>query len=215
MKPTMFTFARLGLVMVCFIAQTAFADFAPSAEAARALAIGDKAPDFTATRVDKTAFTFSPTHLHRPVVLIFYRGGWCPYCNIQMADMHTVEPKLRASGFDVLFVSTDRPELLYSSLKDQTIDYTLLSDPKLQAAQAFHIAYHLSDDLYAQQLKYGVDLENTTGTKLHALPVPSVFIIDRSGVIRFVYSNPDFRVRLKADELWKVAQPLALATAGK
>lgn len=215
MKPPTFTFAGVGLVMLCFMAQTASADFAPSAAAARSLVVGDKAPDFTATRVDGTPFVFSPGHLHRPVVLIFYRGGWCPYCNMQLADMHTVEPKLRASGFNVLFVSTDRRELLYSSLKDQTIDYTLLSDPKLQAAQAFHIAYHLSDDLYARQLKYGVDLEQTTGTKLHALPVPSVFIIDRSGVIRFVYSNPDFRIRLKADELWKVAQPLAPAAAGK
>jgi peroxiredoxin len=67
----------------------------------------------------------------------------------------------------------------------------------------------LSDELYAQQLKFGVDLEKTTGTKAHALPVPSVFIVDQKGDIRFVYSNPDFRVRLKADELWKVAQALA------
>jgi len=79
----------------------------------------------------------------------------------------------------------------------------------LKAAQAFHIAFHLDDQKYAQQLKYGVDLEKTTGTKAHALPVPSVFIVDASGVIRFVYSNPDFRVRLSADELWKAALPLA------
>jgi peroxiredoxin len=201
--------AQLGLLLWGLSAQSAFADFASSAEAARPLAIGDKAPDFTASRVDRTTLAFSPEHLHRPAVLIFYRGGWCPYCNTQMSDMHAVEPRLRAAGFDVLFVSTDRPELLYSSLKDQTINYTLLSDPQLKAAQAFHIAYHLSDELYAQQLKYGVDLEKTTGTKAHALPVPSVFIVDQKGAIRFVYSNPDFRVRLKADELWKVAQPLA------
>jgi len=125
-------------------------------------------------------------------VLIFYRGGWCPYCNAQLADMHLVEPRLRASGFEVVFISTDRPELLHSSLKDQTVPYTLLSDPGLQAAQAFHIAFHLDDEHYAQQLKWGVDLEKTTGTKAHALPVPSVFIVDTSGVIRFVYSNPTF-----------------------
>jgi peroxiredoxin len=106
-------------------------------------------------------------------------------------------------------VSTDRPELLYSSLKDQKVSYTLLSDPDLQAAQGFHIAFHLDDQHYAEQLKWGVDLEKTTGTKAHALPVPSVFIVDTSGVIRFVYSNPDFRIRLSAHELWKSAAPLA------
>jgi peroxiredoxin len=129
----------------------AFADFAPSAEAAKPLAVGDRAPDFTASRVNKTKYAFSAGHLARPVVLIFYRRGWCPYCNMQLADMHTIEPRLRDAGFDVLFVSTDRPELLYSSLKDQKIDYTLLSDPQLRAAQAFHIAYHLNDEIYAQQ----------------------------------------------------------------
>lgn len=89
------------------------------------------------------------------------------------------------------------------------MSYTLLSDPGLRAAQAFHIAFHLDDQQYAEQLKFGVDLEKTTGTKAHALPVPSVFIIDTSGVIRFVYSNPDFRIRLSAQELWKAAAPLA------
>jgi peroxiredoxin len=115
----------------------------------------------------------------------------------------------------VIFLSTDRPALLYTSLKDQKIPYTLLSDPHLKAAQAFHIAYHLDDQTYAQQLKWGVDLEKTTGTLEHALPVPSVFIVDRSGVIRFVYSNPDFRVRLSAQDLWKAAAPLAPPSSDK
>jgi peroxiredoxin len=211
MRLNVFVLACLGLV--CLSVQAARADFASSAEAAQPLRLGSAAPDFTASRVDKTPYIFSAKHLARPIVLIFYRGGWCPYCNGQLADMHTIEPDLRAAGFEVLFVSTDRPELLYSSLKDQTrplvSTYTLLSDPELHAAQAFHIAFHLDDSLYAQELKWGVDLEKTTGTKAHALPVPSVFIIDKTGIIRFVYSNPDFRVRLSAQDLWKAAAPLA------
>ena len=181
----------------------------PDAEAARALQPGQQAPGFTVRHVDGSPFVFSPKHLDKPYVLIFYRGGWCPYCNLQLADLHLVEPKLRAEGFGVIFISTDRPQLLYSSLKDPDIDYTLLSDPQLAAAQAFHIAFHLNDQAYARQLQLGVDLEKTTGTTLHALPVPSVFIVDRSGKIRFVYSNPDFRVRLKAPALWRAALPFA------
>jgi peroxiredoxin len=199
----------LGLLFLGFLAHLARAQIAPSAEAARPLGVGERAPDFVATRVDHTPYAFSSSHLKRPYVLIFYRGGWCPYCNAQLADMHLVEPKLLASGFEVLFISTDRPELLYSSLKDQTVTYTLLSDPELRAAQAFHIAFHLDEQQYVDELKWGVDLEKTTGTKAHALPVPSVFIVDTSGVIRFVYSNPDYRVRLGAQELWKAAAPLA------
>ncbi len=202
----------VGLAAAFLTSNPAFADFATSAEAARSLAVGQRAPEFTAQRIDGTPYVFAPDRLARPTVLIFYRGGWCPYCNLQLADMHDVEPKLRAAGFDVLFVSTDRPELLYPSLKNPDIGYTLLSDPQLIAAQAFHIAYHLDAAAYAEQLKWGVDLEKTTGTRAHALPVPSVYIIDGSGVIRFVYSNPDFKVRLGAQELWKAAAPWAPAT---
>jgi peroxiredoxin len=197
--------AVLGLLLC----QLAWAQFAPDAQAARPLEVGARAPDFTATHADGTRFRFSADHLQQPYILIFYRGGWCPYCNLQLADLHLVEPKLRAAGFAVIFLSTDRPALLYSSLKNPDINYTLLSDPELKAAQAFHIAFHLDDQKYAEQLKYGVDLEKTTGTKAHALPVPSVFIVDTSGTIRFVYSNPDFRIRLSAQELWKAALPLA------
>ena len=197
----------LGAVCIGLGAPAVHAELAPSAAAARPLLVGERAPDFTVTRVDRTPYVFTASHLQRPNVLIFYRGGWCPYCNAQLADMHLVEPRLRASGFEVLFISTDRPELLYSSLRDQKVSYTLLSDPELRAAQAFHIAFHLDDERYAQQLKWGVDLEKTSGTKAHALPVPSVFIVDSAGVIRYVYSNPDFRVRLGAQELWNAAAP--------
>jgi peroxiredoxin len=191
------------------LSQLVWAQSAPNAKSARALEVGSRAPDFTAARADGTPYVFSATHLRQPYVLIFYRGGWCPYCNLQLADLHLVEPRLRSAGFGVIFLSTDRPGLLYASLKHSEIDYTLLSDPELKAAQAFHIAFHLDDQQYAEQLKWGVDLEKTTGTRAHALPVPSVFIVDNSGIIRFVYSNPDFRVRLSAQELWKAALPFA------
>jgi peroxiredoxin len=197
--------AALGLLLT----QMAWAQFAPSAEAARPLGVGARAPDFVASHADGTPYVFSAGHLQEPHVLIFYRGGWCPYCNQQLADLHVVEPKLRSAGFAVVFLSTDRPALLYSSLKNPDVDYTLLSDPELKAAQAFRIAFHLDDKKYAEELRWGVDLEKSTGTKAHALPVPSVFIVDTSGVIRFAYSNPDFRVRLGAQELWKAAVPLA------
>jgi len=184
------------------------------AAAVQPLAVGDRAPPFTARHEDGKAYRFDPGHLAKPQVLIFYRGGWCPYCNMQLADMRLVEPKLRASGFEILFLSTDRPELLYTSLKEKGIHYTLLSDNQLQAAEAFHVAFKLDDATYARQLQYGFDLEKTTGSQKHELPVPSVFIIDRSGVIRFVYSNPDFTVRLGADTLWTAAQPFAMSANG-
>ena len=175
------------------------------------LSVGARAPIFAGRTTEGALRTFEPNSYKKPTVVLFYRGGWCPYCNAQLSDLHLVEPKLRKSGFEVVFLSTDRPELLYSSLKTTDIHYTFLSDSHLKAAKAFHVAYHVDDATLVKMREYGVDLEATTGTKEHELPIPSVFIIDTSGTIRFVYSNPDYRIRLGADALWTAAQPFATA----
>lgn len=175
------------------------------------LKAGERAPSFSARTTDGTVRTFEAGHYPKPTVVIFYRGGWCPYCNTQLSDLRRVEPKLREAGFEVVFLSTDRPPILYSSLKAEKITYTLLSDSDLAAANAFHIAYRVDSQTLAQLRGYGVDLDSTTGKPLHELPVPSVFVIDRTGTIRFVYSNPDFTVRLGADALWAAAEPFGVA----
>jgi len=187
----------------------ALAGVPDSPQQVRPLPVGARAPMFAARTSEGALRTFDPEGYKKPTVVLFYRGGWCPYCNAQLSDLHLVEPKLRESGFEIVFLSTDRPELLYSSLTATDIHYTLLSDSRLEAAKAFRVAYHVDGATLAKMREYGVDLEATTGTKQHELPVPSVFIIDKSGTIRFVYSNPDYKIRLGADELWAAAAPLA------
>jgi peroxiredoxin len=197
----------IGLLGI-LVSVPAFAGTPDSPQQVQPLSVGARAPIFSARTTEGALRTFEPDSYKKPLVVIFYRGGWCPYCNAQLGDLHLVEPKLRKGGFEIVFLSTDRPELLYSSLKATDIHYTLLSDNRLEAAKSFHVAYHVDDATFAKMREYGVDLEASTGTKQHELPVPSVFIIDTSGTIRFVYSNPDYRIRLGADELWTAAQPL-------
>lgn len=204
------THHRLAGLIATLWTLTALADVPNDPTLVVPLAVGTPAPDFAGRTKDGVVRHFHPQGFKQPTVVIFYRGGWCPYCNTQLSDLRLVEPKLRASGFEVVFLSTDRPEILYSSLKAEKIDYTLLSDSRLEAAKAFHVAFHLDDATLAKMKGYGIDLDATTGESLHELPVPSVFIIDRTGTIRFVYSNPDFKVRLGADALWTAAQPFAV-----
>jgi peroxiredoxin len=198
----------IGLLAV-LVAVPTLAVIPDSPQKVQALSVGARAPMFAARTTEGAVRTFRPDSYKKPTVVLFYRGGWCPYCNAQLSDLHLVEPKLRKSGFEIVFLSTDRPELLYTSLKATDIHYTLLSDSHLEAAKAFHVAYHVDDATLAKMREYGVDLEATTGTKQHELPVPSVFIIDTSGIIRFVYSNPDYTIRLGADALWEAAQSLS------
>lgn len=169
------------------------------------VAVGAKAPPFTAREVDGRAFRFDPTALKSPVMLIFYRGGWCPYCNTHLQDLHSVEPKIVALGYQILFLSTDRPELLYSSLKEK-VNYHILSDSSMAAAQAFGVAYRLDDATLKKMKSFGVDLDATQGTSNHELPVPSVFIVDRGGVVRFRHFDADYRVRLDAASVLAAAE---------
>ena len=167
--------------------------------------VGTRAPAFTAREVDGRPFEFIPARLGKPVLIIFYRGGWCPYCNAHLKDLRAVEPKLLKMGYQVLFLSTDRPELLYSSLKEK-VNYHILSDSSMAAARAFGVAYKLDEATLKMMQTYGIDLNTTQGTSNHELPVPSVFIIDRAGIIRFRHFNADYKARLAAVDVLAAAQ---------
>ena len=98
------------------------------------LETGDRAPAFTVRTVDDEPYRFDPGQLQRPTILISFRGGWCPYCNLHLAELRTVIPEIRAMGYDILFLSGDRPDMLYNSLQKETqeaiegLHYTILSD---------------------------------------------------------------------------------------
>ena len=206
-------------LMYSIATQTGHAD-APIAETAsliEPLTKGDRAPRFFVTTVDGDAFDFNPDSLQRPVVLLTFRGGWCPYCNTYLSNMRHVIPQIRELGVDVLFLSGDRHELLFDSLKMDTqqqiaeLDYTLLSDADAQAAIALGIAFRASQRLIDGRKQKGQDIEGSSMLQHGVLPVPAVFAIDRSGIIQFAYTNADYKVRLPADELLAVADEIAAA----
>ena len=173
------------------------------------LAVGAAMPAVTVRNPDGSSRLLGPGPLAKPMIIIFYRGGWCPYCNRHLGAIKKVEPDLLALGYDLFFLSSDRPSILYSSLKEPDIRYTLLSDSTMAAARAYRVAFHLDAAAMAEYRGYGVDLEATTGEKHHQLPVPAVFVIDRAGVIRFVHANPDITTRLSPADLLSAAQAVA------
>ena len=170
------------------------------------LKVGVAAPAFTVRNPDGSDHVFDPKHLKKPVVLIFYRGGWCPFCNAHLGALKKIEPDLLRLGYDLAFLSTDKPEILYSSLKEPDIHYTLLSDARMTASRAFGLAYRLDDATYQKYKTFGLDLEATQGETHHELPIPAVYIIDRKGVIRFAHSDPDYKVRLAPEPLLAAAK---------
>lgn len=111
-------------------------------------------------------------------------------------------------GVRLVAVSPDRPSKLRETLREKALEYTLLSDSDAEGARAFGIAWKVGDDRYAKLASFGIDLEDASGETHHVLPVPSVFLIDATGAIRFRYSNPDYKVRLENEKLVEAARGL-------
>ncbi len=176
--------------------------------------VGDRAPAFTVKTVDGGSYRFDPDNLERPTILISFRGGWCPYCNMHLSELRHVIPELRQNGFDVLFLSNDRPDQLYSSLKMETqedidgLDYVILSDADINAARALGTAFVVTDGLVDYMDEKGRDYKDSSIANYRALAVPAVFVIATSGEINFVFANPNYKVRLSAEELKQAAGDL-------
>ena len=212
----------LGTFVLSHSNRVVAADYAAlpaSAEETTPLITGDRAPAFTVRTVDDEPFVFDPENLKRPTILISFRGGWCPYCNMHLSELRTVIPELRKNGFDVLFLSNDRPELLYSSLKRETqesidgLDYVILSDADISAAMALGTAYRIDRGLTNYLEQKDRDYAGSSIGKHNALAVPAVYVVDRSGEIVFDFVNPDYKIRLAAEDLLAAANKLMNKTA--
>jgi peroxiredoxin len=193
------------LAAVLLFPAASLAEIAENPEQVRPVLPGMQAPRFRALDVDGEVIEVDPADLDRPIVLTFYRGGWCPYCNMHLAELRTTEEKLTEMGFEVWFISPDKPELLAEG-KDSEFGYRLLSDPGMNAARAFGVAFRLDDETFERYVGFGNDLNERSGDDHRALPAPATFIIGTDGKVQFGYVNPDYSVRLAPEVLLAAAR---------
>jgi peroxiredoxin len=210
------------IILLCLLVAVAAGDLCAGdqrtdihreAEAVQPLLPGMRAPAFEVRDAHGNPVAFDPDHMDQPIVLTLFRGGWCPYCNLHLAELRKVERELEQMGFDIWFISVDRPELLYESLEQPDIGYVVLSDSGLDATRAFGLAFRVSNELVQKYLTYDIDLEAAAGESHHVLPVPATFIIGADGVIQFQHANPNYKMRLHPDVLLAAARAYADDTA--
>jgi peroxiredoxin len=165
--------------------------------------VGEKIPIVNIPSAENVYFDLNKSVSTKPSILVFYRGGWCPFCSRQLSGLQKIYPELKKIGYQLIAISTDDPIHLKQSLTQENLNYVLLSDADLSVSKSFGLAYKAPES-------YSKLLPQTSGGKNSdlLLPVPSVFILDRKGVIQFEYINPDFRQRLDPDLLMAVAKVL-------
>lgn len=174
------------------------------------LGSGSKAPDVQVFDRNGNAVMLGDVYSSAPTVVIFYRGGWCPYCNTHLRKLATIEDDLTSAGYQIVAISPDAPKYLNETAGKAKANYTLLSDSSAKAIRAFGLAFRVDDptvSLYRD--KYKIDLEMWAGDQgHHILPVPAAYIVDREGTIRYAYTNPDYKARIDEKELLQQALKL-------
>jgi peroxiredoxin len=196
----------IALLGVVSLARAETSNVATSAEQAQPLVVGAKAPLFVLPAVDDTTVSLADAFAAKPTILVFYRGSWCPFCNRQLAALGELEPQLLELGYQIIAISPDDAAGLKKMADTNHLTYRLLSDRAMRASPAYGVAYRVAPALAEKYREHHVDLPAQPDGSGPWLPVPAVFLVGRDGVIKFVYANPDYRIRLSNDDLLAAAK---------
>ena len=186
------------LILLFLITGVANSQIADNAENISPLLIGEKIPNVVLHDSNGNEISTNKI-LSKKTVLIVYRGGWCPYCNSQLADMQDLENEILALGYQVVAISPDAPSFLKQTLDKKELHYQLYSDSEGVFSQAVGIAFHREKpklDKYSEGKNPGF------------LPVPTVYVINDNKEIEFLYINPNYSKRLEGKVLLAVLKSL-------
>lgn len=161
-----------------------------------ALKEGDLAPDFTLPDALGKPVTLSQLLAQGPVVVIFYRGEWCPYCNLELRAYQKALPQLQELGATLVAISPQTPDHSLSTVEKQNLAFAVLSDAGNQVARQFGIVFKLDEAGRALHTQVGADMPAYNGDDSWELPMPGTFLIDQSRRVRLAFVDPNFFHRL-------------------
>lgn len=180
---------------------------ADSAENVTPLLIGQTAPNSKLQTVTGDPVSLKALTMQKPTVLIFYRGGWCPYCNRQLAGLKEIEGPLEELGYQILAISPETPAQLQEQKLQTKFTVKLLADPNLETIRGFGIGFYVPDETRTKYISnWDINLNSDKTTGRAVLPAPAVFILDTEGKIKFSYVNPDIKTRLSEKLLYQAAK---------
>ena len=191
----------------------ATAELSASGQAERALKAGDRAPAFTLPDADGVAVSSTDLLARGPLVVTFYRGVWCPYCNLDLQAIEAAANEIRGFDASLVAISPQTPPNSRRSQRENKLSFPILSDHAGTVANAFGLRFPLPDYLIAVYKQFGIDLAVHNGEPSWTLPMPSRYIIGRDGTIAYAEVNPDYTRRPDPEELLPVLRRLKSARA--
>lgn len=169
------------------------------------IGVGERPADFTVqSHLGQPVSLKSLLEEDAPLLLIFYRGGWCPYCNVQIRQLSEAWPEFKKRGVTPVLISVDKPDAGALAKATYEIPFPVLSDPELKAHEAFGVVETLDDATLAKYREYGIVLEDWSGQDHHKFAAPGIFLLDKSGTIQWAHVARDYRTRPSVQQLLAV-----------
>jgi len=172
------------------------------------LPIGIQAPDFEALTHQGNSVRLSDINKEGPVVLVFYRGGWCVYCNRQLQALQSRLNDFTSLGASIVAISVDLQENAAKTVEEKKLGFTVISNPEANLLELYNLVFQVPDDVVKQYEEYGVDLNAASGRDDHVISIPATYVIDQSGQIVFAHSNRDYTIRPSLEDILDVLKPL-------
>jgi peroxiredoxin len=166
----------------------------------KALKVGARAPDFALPDANGKTIKLSEMLAKGPVVVTWYRGGWCPYCNIALRGFHKSLPEIRSAGANLIAISPETPDNSLTTTEKNHLDFEVLSDRGSKVARAYGVSYKIPK-VIADQFKGRLDLAKYNGDDAGELPLGVTYVIDREGIIRYAFVDADYRKRAEPSDV--------------
>lgn len=198
------SFLKSVLGILCFWCSTSvLAQVPENAEDICPLLIGESIPKATLQDSEGKQVELSKLLGNKPTVLVFYRGGWCPYCSVQLSGLVKIEKEILDLGYQMIAISPDDYRNLQTTESKESINYTLLSDPDAKFIQQMGIGFKTP-----LMLKGFIATKGQKGETSEIMPVPTVMIVNEKGKILFEYLNPNYKERISGEMLLAVLKTI-------
>ncbi len=179
----------------------AIQDLIASGIAQKSVAAGARAPEFSLPNAKGETVRLSDLLAKGPVVVSFYRGGWCPYCNLELKALQERLPEIADLGASLVAISPETPDNSLTSAEKNALEFEVLSDTGNAVARGFGLVFKLADELKPIYEGFGIDLVKHNADESYELPLPATYVIDRDGTVRKAFVDADYTKRLDPEEI--------------